>query len=59
MYDITRYEYEGRFMHDIFNPNMTLFEMCSLCHLDINQSIITCQCRCHDNLTLLRQHNRS
>jgi len=42
----------------IFNANMTLFEM-FLWHLDINQYIITCQCLCHDNLTLLRQHNLS
>jgi len=45
-----------RVSYDIFKANMTLFEM-SLRHLDINQYIITCQCLCHDNLTLLRQHN--
>jgi len=44
--------------YDIFNANMTLFQM-SLLHLHINQYIITCQCLCHDNLTLLRQHNLS
>jgi len=44
--------------YDIFNANMTFFEM-SLWHLDINQYIITCQCLGHDNLTLLRQHNLS
>jgi len=43
--------------YDIFN--MTLFEMSLLWHIDINQYIITCQCLCHDNLALLRQHNLS
>jgi len=45
--------------YDIFNANMTSFEMFLLWHLDINQYIITCQCLCQDNLTLLRHHNRS
>jgi len=45
--------------YDIFNANTTLFEMSLLWHLDINQYVITCQCLCHDNLTLLRQHNLS
>jgi len=44
------------FSYDIFYANMTLFE---LLHLDINRYIITCQCLCHDNLTLLRQHDLS
>jgi len=44
--------------HSLSYANMTLFEML-LWHLDINQYIITCQCLCHDNLTVLRQHNLS
>jgi len=38
--------------NDILNANMTLFKMSLLCHLDTNQNNITCQCLCHDNLTL-------
>jgi len=65
----TCHEYEGDFVevtvikchslnYEIFNANMTLFEMSLLWHLYINhQYIITCQCLCHDNLTLLRQHS--
>jgi len=38
--------------NDVLNANMTLFKMSLLWHIDINQYIITCQCFCHDNLTL-------
>jgi len=31
---------------DIFYANMTLFEMCLLCHFDINRL-------CHDNFNLI------